>query len=1297
MAMDGTNFVGVNTAAPKSQLSVQSSPIFNLNLIHNFGGDVLKSLISDDGNIVAILQGNNDLRLWTNTNGVWTSALVSAGVSYFDMTRDGQNVVYQLESDPGVLIYPSGYVDDVEQLCTIAYGGSSNVFVATLNNSRVYSFDGSNWNSHDFTTDFTYAISASDDGVYAVISNAYGTYQFSNVSGTWQHETIGNSSHSAVSMSSDGQVICEYGNIYQRNKINIYRNKILEFTFKGSLGGNVHYNPFLSKDGNTFSYRFYSNGNFYTYLYKYQNGQWVPCRPQVNARTVSLNYDASNLMGDANLYSASYSSKAFNVDDSLVVSNGYVTVGTDLEVNGNVFISRTTQSAAVASVRNSLGAVTTSGAISSTGNVYAYVNDGPQLRVYRTSTGMSESVKNSIQLYSISGDGNRILYDDPDNLLKTIDYSSGTWGTPVGFPTDFVSIKSATMSSDGNVVAVSDNGSLALYTGSWSSAGTTGIDDVNHVNSVSLSTTGSILALSYITSINVYTTTDYQNWAPQGTLIADHGVGIHLSGAGNVLSFEYGDKTGTKVYKYSSGNWALDATFVGYTANQLSLDGKVVSGFDGNLNNFIFYNTDGSTWINLFPTGIPLTGVTFNSSSLSATGNVFAVADDGTSNIYNVTFPSTTIINGNAIQINDTFSVTSSGNVSASYFFGDGSGLTNIKSSQWNTDFSGIGYLSNVGIGSASNPSSRLLVSCPGSPISASYDVRNSLGFGTVQGFLSSTGNVYCYDAGDNALRVYRWPSGIERILGIILYKLFGISGDGNRILYKLNSTSIYSVDYSSGSWGSGVLVYDASVVNAKFATMSSDGNIAGILTFESSNNLYIRRWNGSGWLICGTTNIDGSAIKYMSFSTDGKIIALAYDTTINIYTTTNYSEWTLQGTLNEITSGVLHMSGSGTVLSFGYDGKNSTKVYKYSGGNWTLDATFVGYGINQLSLDGKVVSGFDGNLNNFIFYNTGGSTWSNIFPDGIPLSGVNFSSSSLSATGNVFAVADDGTSNIYNVTLPVIGFSGNAIQVNDTFSVTPSGNVAFGGYVNSNLIPGQDNLYTLGTIGKRWKNLQLGPGTLYITDQTTGQQAGLSVNNGKLLIDNVEGIRTGNLFLTDIVTNVPTQLQVSAGTLLLNGIQGIRTGNVNFVDSQTGYQATMNVVNQVLTFSNVNTVKTSNVAFTDGTSQTTAYTKPTANVYPTSPTISSLTIDMSSSNSYIHCHCSGQLTLSVSNPRPAKQIQLFAYWGGGGSNYITTGGGWNTIATTGTNPYFVTKQFCVVTVTSMDYTLSNVFMVIGN
>jgi hypothetical protein len=140
-----------------------------------------------------------------------------------------------------------------------------------------------------------------------------------------------------------------------------------------------------------------------------------------------------------------------------------------------------------------------------------------------------------------------------------------------------------------------------------------------------------------------------------------------------------------------------------------------------------------------------------------------------------------------------------------------------------------------------------------------------------------------------------------------------------------------------------------------------------------------------------------------------------------------------------------------------------------------------------------------------------------------------------------------------------------------------------------------------------------------------------------------------------------------------------------------------MNVQNKVLTFSNVSSVKANAVIYSDGLTQSNAYIKPTAKVYPTSPTISAVDIDLSTSNAFIHCHCNGSLSISVSNATPAKQVQLFAYWGGGGSNYIVTGGGWNTTAVNGTNPYYVTKSFCVVTVTSMDSTLSNTFMVINN
>jgi len=64
-------------------------------------------------------------------------------------------------------------------------------------------------------------------------------------------------------------------------------------------------------------------------------------------------------------------------------------------------------------------------------------------------------------------------------------------------------------------------------------------------------------------------------------------------------------------------------------------------------------------------------------------------------------------------------------------------------------------------------------------------------------------------------------------------------------------------------------------------------------------------------------------------------------------------------------------------------------------------------------------------------------------------------------------------------------------------------------------LIPAVDNLYSLGSASYRWKGLQLGPGTLYIEDQVTGLQAGLTVNGGTLLLDGADSLRIGNIRLT--------------------------------------------------------------------------------------------------------------------------------------------------------------------------------------
>lgn len=68
---------------------------------------------------------------------------------------------------------------------------------------------------------------------------------------------------------------------------------------------------------------------------------------------------------------------------------------------------------------------------------------------------------------------------------------------------------------------------------------------------------------------------------------------------------------------------------------------------------------------------------------------------------------------------------------------------------------------------------------------------------------------------------------------------------------------------------------------------------------------------------------------------------------------------------------------------------------------------------------------------------------------------------------------------------------------------------------IPGDLIPSEDDLFSLGSPTLRWKGLQLGPGTLYIQDKFSGLQAGISVESGALLIDGTDSLRIGNIRLT--------------------------------------------------------------------------------------------------------------------------------------------------------------------------------------
>ena len=77
---------------------------------------------------------------------------------------------------------------------------------------------------------------------------------------------------------------------------------------------------------------------------------------------------------------------------------------------------------------------------------------------------------------------------------------------------------------------------------------------------------------------------------------------------------------------------------------------------------------------------------------------------------------------------------------------------------------------------------------------------------------------------------------------------------------------------------------------------------------------------------------------------------------------------------------------------------------------------------------------------------------------------------------------------------------------------------------VPSDILPGKDNLFSLGSPNFRWSGMHIGPGTIFISDNTLGTEAELKVNDGVLAISGVHRLQVGNLWLDN------TAIQTSTG-----------------------------------------------------------------------------------------------------------------------------------------------------------------------
>jgi hypothetical protein len=138
-------------------------------------------------------------------------------------------------------------------------------------------------------------------------------------------------------------------------------------------------------------------------------------------------------------------------------------------------------------------------------------------------------------------------------------------------------------------------------------------------------------------------------------------------------------------------------------------------------------------------------------------------------------------------------------------------------------------------------------------------------------------------------------------------------------------------------------------------------------------------------------------------------------------------------------------------------------------------------------------------------------------------------------------------------------GMTGDTGPIGATGSTGPIGECLYSLDINSitgDLVPTKDNEFSLGSDTFRWKGLQLGPGTLYIEDKITGEQAGITIVDGSLLIDGAESIRLGNIQITTTgIRSVLADDDITIGGEGDTGYLSVANG-IKFPDGSTLFSA---------------------------------------------------------------------------------------------------------------------------------------------
>ena len=144
---------------------------------------------------------------------------------------------------------------------------------------------------------------------------------------------------------------------------------------------------------------------------------------------------------------------------------------------------------------------------------------------------------------------------------------------------------------------------------------------------------------------------------------------------------------------------------------------------------------------------------------------------------------------------------------------------------------------------------------------------------------------------------------------------------------------------------------------------------------------------------------------------------------------------------------------------------------------------------------------------------------------------------------------------------------------------------------VKTNILPLITNMSNLGSPNQRWRELYLGPGTLYVLDETLGKDIAIGARDGNLYIQNANGLVVGNWMLRDNFIHLasPTDnayigLTADTGSLNINRPLNVVSG----ITGKTTFSATRDGLVKILSPSTILTTQSalSIIGSSDGSSQ---------------------------------------------------------------------------------------------------------------